>query len=118
MLMPQVEDFVDQLLALDPAELDDVAARLIDRIGRLRSDGARPVVAFVDGACYFDITEDFVGADNFGPWRRVEAFVQPVRADPLQRPLADPGPVGEREEHAGPGAVPVGGRPAAGHRPG
>lgn len=124
MVIPQLEDFVDQLLALEPAQLDDIAARLIDRIGRLRSDGARPLFVDVDGACYFELGAGSVlDGCIFNPvdsanWRRIEGFASPVRADPLQRPPADPGPVGQREEHAGPGPVPVGGCPPPGHRPG
>lgn len=115
MALPQLEELVDGFIDLPTDQLDDVLARLVDRIGQLRSDDAPPILVDVDGACYFERTEDFTGTDAFGPWRRVEGFVKPVRAAEVQRPDPAGGPVGVGEVDGGPGALPVGGRPEIGH---
>lgn len=105
MALPQLEEFVDDLGRLPADEIDAILARLIDRLAQLRSDGAAVIVAWSDGAFY-------------APGGTAGGHLEPVRADPLQRPGAGGGALGVGQVDGGPGPVPVGGGAPAGHRPG
>lgn len=97
LVIPQAEEWLDRELTTRSAgELDELLARVIDRLGSLRSDDAAALFVDADGARY--------GGDPLG--------------DPVRGPDLRGGGDGDREVGVGAGAVPVGGGASAGDRPG
>lgn len=54
-LAPQAEAFVERFLDRSADVIDDELARIIDFVGKLRSDEAAAVVAHPEGARYLDV---------------------------------------------------------------
>lgn len=102
-VLPDLERRLDAYLALPAEELDGAIARAIDVLCRHRSDCAGAIVATPAGAFYGEFVEDAGGL---------------VPGHPVRGPHLRDGSDPDGQEHLGPGAVPVGGGPAAGDRPG
>jgi hypothetical protein len=102
MMTPLVEAWVDEYIARPADVLDTELAGIIDFIGRLRSDDARPVLAGPDGA------------------RLLDASVYELAAagDPLRGPDLRDGEDGNGEVGPGPEGVSLGGGAPPDHRPG
>jgi hypothetical protein len=110
-VVPQVEGYVDRHLARPADELDAELAKAIDFLCRLRSDDAGPLVAGAGGAFELTITDREPTPDGLLAIRGV--VVAAVRA-----PGVPDGSDADGQEHAGAGALPLGGGTPAGDRSG